>query len=397
MRTSKFNILAKRPAWVLILSLLLLATVLATANADPGSYTGQIGLGDGHTCLLQFDGSVDCYGRSRNTGQYPGGSQSDDHPGPFKYITSGSFHNCGIYADDTAVCWGEDSYGAVSGNPGGTWKQIAAGDAFTCGLRFTGMVECWGKNNVGQTNPDAGPFDSIELGGNHACGFRTDGSMGCWGYNGLGLPNDVAPGTYLDRSVGHLQVCVLQADGSASCWGYDTANHPGPFIDIEAGYRHTCALDTSGDATCWGGSGLVSGSEGPFVQLFVGLFHDCGILETDGSLKCWGLNEYGEADAKENPFGLPTDADGDGVLDADDQCADTDLSADDPESPKKNRFYADADGNFVDGDGNLSGYTIADTGGCSRQQIIAAAGLGGGHERFGISRSALEAWIASVP
>ncbi|MCA9997786.1 MAG: hypothetical protein KDE56_18635, partial [Anaerolineales bacterium] len=313
MTTTKFNNrIEQRPLWVLILSLLLLIAGLATANADPGPYTGQIGLGDGHTCLLQSDGSVDCYGRSRNTGQYPGGSQSDDHPGPFKYIASGFFHNCGIYADDTAVCWGEDISGAVSSNPGGTWKQIAVGDEFTCGLRFTGMVECWGKNNVGQTNPDAGPFDSIELGGNHACGFHADGSMGCWGSNNFGQANDRAPGTYLDRSVGTSQICVLQADGSATCWGYDAANHPGPFIDVEAGYRSACALDASRNVTCWGyrvntGS-LPASVTGPFAEISSSLNHGCGILETDGSLKCWGNNTYGQADAKEDPFGTSPDS-----------------------------------------------------------------------------------------
>ena len=43
---------------------------------------------------------------------------------------------------------------------------------------------------------------------------------------------------------------------------------------------------------------------------------------------------------------------------------------------KVNRFAANADGAFVDAKGVPSGYTIADTGGCSATQIAAAAGLG---------------------
>ncbi len=41
-------------------------------------------------------------------------------------------------------------------------------------------------------------------------------------------------------------------------------------------------------------------------------------------------------------------------------------------------------------------HSIQETGGCSAMQIIAATGGGGGHEKFGLSRSTLEAWIASL-
>ncbi|MCB0108085.1 MAG: thrombospondin type 3 repeat-containing protein, partial [Caldilineaceae bacterium] len=90
------------------------------------------------------------------------------------------------------------------------------------------------------------------------------------------------------------------------------------------------------------------------------------------------------------------DNDNDGVPDDADLCTNTSLTTDAPASPGKNRFYVNADGDFVDGDGNFSGYTISDTGGCAGTQIIAAAGLGQGHTLHGISRSALEAWIASL-
>jgi hypothetical protein len=40
---------------------------------------------------------------------------------------------------------------------------------------------------------------------------------------------------------------------------------------------------------------------------------------------------------------------------------------------------------------------VADTGGCSGSQIIEAADLGSGHERFGITMSVLLDWMASLP
>jgi hypothetical protein len=63
---------------------------------------------------------------------------------------------------------------------------------------------------------------------------------------------------------------------------------------------------------------------------------------------------------------------------------------------RKNRYYADDAGDFVDVDGKRSGYTIVVTRGCSAAQIIDAAGLGKGHIRFGITKSALADWVASI-
>lgn len=89
------------------------------------------------------------------------------------------------------------------------------------------------------------------------------------------------------------------------------------------------------------------------------------------------------------------DDDNDSVLDEADACPATMMSADTPSQPKKNRYFVNDAGQFVDGEGNASGYTIADTAGCSSKQIIEAAGLGNGHIKHGLSRSELEAWIAS--
>ena len=86
------------------------------------------------------------------------------------------------------------------------------------------------------------------------------------------------------------------------------------------------------------------------------------------------------------------DADSDGVLDVDDACTDTVL----PDQPlvelKPNRFAANADGEFIDGTGEPAGITLEDTAGCSAAQVIAAAGLGAGHSKFGISKGVLMAW-----
>ena len=85
------------------------------------------------------------------------------------------------------------------------------------------------------------------------------------------------------------------------------------------------------------------------------------------------------------------DDDNDGVDDAADRCAETVLADDAaPDRLKRNRFWSSASGAFGGTD-----LTVADTHGCSASQIIDEAGLGRGHRKFGISRSALLAWAAS--
>ncbi|NND73523.1 MAG: hypothetical protein HKN44_00805 [Ilumatobacter sp.] len=100
----------------------------------------------------------------------------------------------------------------------------------------------------------------------------------------------------------------------------------------------------------------------------------------------------------------PTDADGDGVVDADDVCAGTVIP--DPVIPEQrlgvNRWaLTDGDGVFdtthPKGASPDRTYTIHDTGGCNAEQIATALDLGNGHWKFGLSNSAIDDWITQLP
>jgi hypothetical protein len=98
------------------------------------------------------------------------------------------------------------------------------------------------------------------------------------------------------------------------------------------------------------------------------------------------------------------ESDDDGVPDAQDLCPGTEI----PEPVPTRRLspgswaLTENDGVFRSGEakgggnGPGGGYTIFDTGGCSCDQIIDEMGLGLGHERFGCSTSAMDAWVAGV-
>jgi hypothetical protein len=91
------------------------------------------------------------------------------------------------------------------------------------------------------------------------------------------------------------------------------------------------------------------------------------------------------------------DSDRDNVFDVRDVCPDTNpLGSQTPDRLKKNRFAVDDGGDFVDRLGTSSGYTIHDTAGCDEAQIIEGADLGKGHTNFGLSRSVLISWVASL-
>ncbi|MFK7857802.1 MAG: hypothetical protein AB8B64_03205 [Granulosicoccus sp.] len=90
------------------------------------------------------------------------------------------------------------------------------------------------------------------------------------------------------------------------------------------------------------------------------------------------------------------DEDGDGVVNVLDVCPGTVLGITPTIKATKGRFYATADGTFVDGRGSLSDITVASTGGCSGQQIIKQAGLASSNKRYGVWERHLFEWNVFV-
>ena len=117
------------------------------------------------------------------------------------------------------------------------------------------------------------------------------------------------------------------------------------------------------------------------------------VVPTNGEHRIVWLVDIGDATWTVSCTPAPgPDADLDGVLDADDVCAGTVLP--DPTlGLKPNRYAATTNGEFLDSRGDSAGVTLADTGGCSATQIIAAAGLGAGHTKHGISGGELLARV----
>ncbi len=77
------------------------------------------------------------------------------------------------------------------------------------------------------------------------------------------------------------------------------ATIPAPlrFVQASTVYHHTCALKSNGTLTCWGLNNYDQNTPPPtgaFRQVSAGAYHTCGV-KSDGIVVCWGYNTYGES------------------------------------------------------------------------------------------------------
>jgi alpha-tubulin suppressor-like RCC1 family protein len=282
----------------------------------------QVAAGDEFACALLGDGTARCWGFGES------GQRGDGTFGTFAFLpvavnglagavslASGYGHSCALLADATMRCWGENREGqlgngttaipgtphavAVNGITGAT--AFTTGAYHTCAVLGNGTVRCWGRNDTGQlgdgtwnTSSTPRPVNgltgvvAVSGGGVHTCAVLGDGSVQCWGDNEFGQLGD---GT----TVTSLVPKPVQGISGA--------------VAVSGGWRHTCALLGDGTVRCWGQNGLgqlgdgtttnrttpvpVGGITGATAITAGWWHHSCALLG-DGTVKCWGANEWGQ-------------------------------------------------------------------------------------------------------
>jgi alpha-tubulin suppressor-like RCC1 family protein len=364
---------------------------ISPVTVAPGALAQAIVTSVATTCAVLTEATVTCWGRN-NWGQVGDGTTIDrTSPSTPRHlgggtravaVAAGGNHTCLLNSEGLVWCWGANSVGQLGrgtdtlrelhlGDPvtlpsPGRAQAITAGTDHTCALLTDGRVSCWGSNSSGQlgtgmntpnrSTPSApinlqgsGRAKVISAGGSHTCALHTDGTIACWGYNLYGQLGDGGtnnqfsthdvvwmPGgsTAIAVTTGLDHTCALKGDGAMVCWG---RNHYGQLGDasttqrtsavtvgvpagtkaiaIDAGRFHTCALLSGGSVTCWGDnyhgqlgldptttaqltslSGTLSlpgGHPTKAVGLSVGDSHTC-VLLSDGRAACWGYNGTGE-------------------------------------------------------------------------------------------------------
>ncbi|MCE9601494.1 MAG: protein kinase [Gemmatimonadetes bacterium] len=265
----------------------------------PTNTASEISAGARETCASLSNGEdVLCWGGANPAGGLVRGTY-------FSQLAVGGGHTCGITADGTAQCWGDNSQGQLGDGTkvahatpkpvtaSARFVDISVGAAHTCALASDGSAWCWGSNKNGQLGDNSitdrprpvlvrgrEAFQSLSAGGTHTCGVRAE-KLYCWGDGFSGqLGNAMREGqrepfpvrTDLRfRSVvtGEKHTCALSSSGRAYCWGDNTSSQLGNdtrddrdlpdsvatdlvFTTLTAGAKHTCGITNARTLACWG-------------------------------------------------------------------------------------------------------------------------------------------------
>lgn len=285
-----------------------------TETANPQA----ISAGWHHTCAV-VAGDVWCWGRN-DDGQLGDGTSSPA-ASPVRVaglttqqvaVSAGNRHTCSLDVEGDVRCWGYNEFGQLGNGTKtsslvpvqaavDTVVSLSAGENATAAIR-QGSLMLWGKfahEFIGSNETIY--FSAVEPGqvltdvahvanaGDHLCYLQTGQGLRC-----LGVNSDV--GQLGDGSFVSGMTPVVPT-------GLPSARATATF------YRYSCAADLSGRVHCWGqnsdnsilGNGGQDASEpqlfpselADVVELCAGEAFGCARLG-GGAVKCWGRNTNGQ-------------------------------------------------------------------------------------------------------
>lgn len=284
--------------------------------------TPSVKCGASHTVVLQSDGKVKTFGYNYY-GQL-GNNTFNDSNTPVQVnnidnaisISAGIYNTAVVLNDGTVKTFGRNNYGQLGNNSNDNSNipvsvnninnaiSVACGGNHVVVLLNDGTIKSFGRNNKGQlgngNNNDSNfPVDVIGINNaiSVACGFDhtvvllNDGTIKTFGYNEygqLGNGNNNDSNTPVDNinidninnvisiACGDNHTIVLLNDGSVKTFGL---NNYGQLGDNTENNFSNVAKDVIG---------IIKAN---FIE---GGSHHTAIVMNDGSLKTFGLNEYGQ-------------------------------------------------------------------------------------------------------
>ena len=203
-----------------------------------------------HTCAIDVEEQLWCWGWNAHgqvgvegEGQFEDDPQRVDNSSGWGDVAVGFGHTCGVDGNHQLWCWGRNNHGQLglgsaeegvisiaeprhvdfAGGPDGGWSEVFAGWDHTCGIDAdNGDLWCWGRMESGQLGTglrgehhrptkvvadgvaESGDgWKALSMGNDHTLALRDDGSAWSWGSNVFGqLGNDAAwrfvPGSIAD-------------------------------------------------------------------------------------------------------------------------------------------------------------------------------------------------------
>jgi alpha-tubulin suppressor-like RCC1 family protein len=159
----------------------------------------------------------------------------------------------------------------------GTAAAISTSDGTTCVVSSDTTVWCWGDNQYGQLGNGstsltiAEPIQAVQV--TMQGGGRLGGVVAI--------------------AAGQVHQCALTGDGHVWCWGY---RYYGNLGNGTSGVRPGLDCHTQGGCATPYAVQVVSGQGGALtgvLKVIAGRMHTCA-LRSDGTVWCWGDNEYGQ-------------------------------------------------------------------------------------------------------
>jgi alpha-tubulin suppressor-like RCC1 family protein len=304
-----------------------------TTPAVPTGLTGisfsSIDAGGGHTCAAGATSGYFCWGFNTTRQLGDGTTVPKSTPisvtglsGQFVQAVTADGHSCAVQAQGSVVCWGQNSSGESGTGTTSTTvaptsvvglattvTRIAASSRHTCAVLGNGSVQCWGLNSQGPLGMGGVDFTQ-----------RSQATT----------PNNLrANVSIIDVATGHDHTCLLYRDGIVQCVGQNdvgqmgigsSSNREMTFVSaqvsgvsaIAAGDDFTCAIVSNGSGvSCWGkgtsgqlGNGASSNSSAPvsvtgltgtITGITAGEKYACALIDNN-TVKCWGDNansQYG--------------------------------------------------------------------------------------------------------
>ena len=324
-----------------------------TQDVLNGRTIKQITTGYYHTCVIASDNKDYCWGSGAVGRLGNGGIIQRNAPYPVRettttvisQIAAGNEHTCSLNSEGKLHCWGRGINGelgrdvflasytpaAVNMNNFGTEsvKQVVSGDRFTCASTVEGTAFCWGYNATGRTGVgsvagrtqyptkvkgfNGKKVESISAGDSHACAVISGGQeVYCWGRNHNGQLGNTASG--------YRNTASRASFGSSILSGGKTIKN------VYAGGEFTCMVLNTGEIYCWGdnskgqmGSGTATGFlpspvkvNVPFTSsgetsMYLGKDFLCALRT--GEMYCWGNNnkgQVGNGQSSNDPVTRPT-------------------------------------------------------------------------------------------